>query len=315
MQATQAIHEDSRFPGIGQDDTRGEYFSFRPDEADDPQVVVLSGGIQYCQRGYSELFDHDDYYSIEFVGSGTGTIKLRENLFQMCSGTVYFHGPNIPCQVENTSSGRLKKYFVNFRVKDCEHWEWKRFLENYNPTMLSNHQWLAQLLTQIIECGRNQNSFSAKTCGMLLKYLISRISEEGNQVPVIIGMARDSYERARQYIEEHFVSLSRISEVSEACNMSQPHISRLFKRFSDQSPSELLISLKLERAAQLLTEGRMLVKEIAYAVGFSDQYYFSTRFKQIYGVSPTQFTRLGQPVSPEATCPVSLTNPIKQDLV
>ncbi len=315
MQVSQPIHVDSRFPSVSHEDNRGEYFSFRPDAAGDPQVEVLSGGIQYCPKGYTEEFNHGDYYSIEFIASGIGSIKLRENLFQMCSGTVYFHGPNIPCQVESTSAGSLKKYFVNFRVKDSEHWEWKRFLENYNPTMLSSHQWLAQLMTQIIECGRNQNSFSANTCGMLLKYLISRISEEGNQVPVIMGMARDSYEKARQHIEENFLCLSRISEVSRACNMSQPHISRLFKRFSEQSPSELLITLKLEHAAQLLSEGRLLVKEIAYQVGFSDQYYFSTRFKQIYGVSPSKFTRLNQPLSREGVAAVNFPNPKNQDPV
>jgi len=45
----------------------------------------------------------------------------------------------------------------------------------------------------------------------------------------------------------------------------------------------------LKHAAWLLTHKNMTVAEIAYAVGFSTQAYFSIIFKKHYGMTPTEY--------------------------
>ena len=50
-----------------------------------------------------------------------------------------------------------------------------------------------------------------------------------------------------------------------------------------------ILSIRLRRAAELLSEGRLTVSEIGYMTGFSSVSYFSRCFRAMYGVPPTQF--------------------------
>jgi AraC-like DNA-binding protein len=47
----------------------------------------------------------------------------------------------------------------------------------------------------------------------------------------------------------------------------------------------------MNRAAALLLDQRMMVKEVADALGFADAFHFSRTFKRVYGISPERFIR------------------------
>lgn len=57
------------------------------------------------------------------------------------------------------------------------------------------------------------------------------------------------------------------------------------------SPNTFIRTLRLKRAAQLLTESQMTVTEITYAVGFSDLKYFRNIFREYFGVAPGEFLK------------------------
>jgi AraC-like DNA-binding protein len=52
---------------------------------------------------------------------------------------------------------------------------------------------------------------------------------------------------------------------------------------------QYLRALRMERAAELLREGRMNVTEVALAVGFSSPSHFSTAFHETFGCCPGLF--------------------------
>ncbi|MBQ2589905.1 MAG: helix-turn-helix transcriptional regulator, partial [Prevotella sp.] len=56
-----------------------------------------------------------------------------------------------------------------------------------------------------------------------------------------------------------------------------------------QKPTEFVRIIRLTRAAALLREGKMNVKEISFATGFSSVSYFSRCFRTMFGVPPTQY--------------------------
>ena len=47
----------------------------------------------------------------------------------------------------------------------------------------------------------------------------------------------------------------------------------------------------LEKAAELLLTTNMTAAEVAYKVGFDDQYYFSKSFKRYFGQPPSQYRK------------------------
>ncbi len=74
-------------------------------------------------------------------------------------------------------------------------------------------------------------------------------------------------------------------------NMSASQLNRKLNALVDQPAGQLIRSLRLQRAADLLKQNAGNVTEICFKVGFNDQSYFSRSFKKQFGVSPSEYTK------------------------
>lgn len=63
------------------------------------------------------------------------------------------------------------------------------------------------------------------------------------------------------------------------------------KQLTGMSPNDYIRKIRMEEAARLLLTTNMTAAEVAYKVGFEDQYYFSKSFKKYYGLPPSQYRR------------------------
>lgn len=80
-----------------------------------------------------------------------------------------------------------------------------------------------------------------------------------------------------------------VDECAARLHISAVHLRRLCRRELGHSPQDRLTLLRMRRAAQLLHTGRDPVKMIAGKVGYENEFAFSTAFKRIMGMSPTDF--------------------------
>ncbi len=80
-----------------------------------------------------------------------------------------------------------------------------------------------------------------------------------------------------------------VRALARAMSESRSSLYRHVMDIAGQSPSEIIRSMRLERAAQLLAGGHGSVGEIAYAVGFKSVSHFSRCFREAYGVPPSSY--------------------------
>lgn len=80
-----------------------------------------------------------------------------------------------------------------------------------------------------------------------------------------------------------------VDTFSKDIGMSRSHLHRKFVGLTGHSPSGFIRTLRMKRAAQLLTKGQLTVSEILYAVGIKSRSYFTKSFKEQFGESPTDF--------------------------
>ncbi len=96
-------------------------------------------------------------------------------------------------------------------------------------------------------------------------------------------------EKAVKYIRENYMNEVRLSSVAKLMNVSAEHLSRIFKKETGFGFNEYLTLYRLQKAKHILAnEPGRSIGEIAYFCGFNDSNYFSYKFKQRYGVSPTK---------------------------
>lgn len=82
-----------------------------------------------------------------------------------------------------------------------------------------------------------------------------------------------------------------LNELCNAVGMSRTSLYMKLKNLVDLSPLDFIIHTKLKYAKKLLIEGKLNIKEVAYASGFSNPKYFSTSYKKIFGISPSEFVK------------------------
>ncbi len=80
-----------------------------------------------------------------------------------------------------------------------------------------------------------------------------------------------------------------VEELAEKLGVSRVQLYRKVKAIIGINISDHINNVKLEKAAELLKSNNMNISEIAYSLGFSSPNYFSTAFKNKFGVSPKEY--------------------------
>lgn len=94
---------------------------------------------------------------------------------------------------------------------------------------------------------------------------------------------------AIKYIEENYKDKLKLSDVAEQVFVSQWHLSKLLNRYAKQSFSDILNSVRIEKAKELLMDPSLRIGEVADMVGFLDMAHFSRVFKKQTGTSANEY--------------------------
>ena len=80
-----------------------------------------------------------------------------------------------------------------------------------------------------------------------------------------------------------------VDDLAREVGMSRVHLNRKLKDAAGLSPSNLIKSTRMKQAAYLLVHDKVNISEVAYRVGFSTPSYFSSSFREYFGMTPKEF--------------------------
>lgn len=80
-----------------------------------------------------------------------------------------------------------------------------------------------------------------------------------------------------------------VDMLAKKVGISRVHLYRKLKELTNQSASDLIRNVRLKQAAALLAAKRQSINEVATRTGFANVNYFSTAFKELYGLTPTAY--------------------------
>ena len=97
--------------------------------------------------------------------------------------------------------------------------------------------------------------------------------------------------RIMQSIEKNMDNADySVEELSSDVGMHRMNLYRKLQSIAGMTPSEFIRTVRLKRAAQLLkSDPNLTVAEVSDMVGFNTQKYFSKYFKEMFGMTPSQF--------------------------
>lgn len=137
---------------------------------------------------------------------------------------------------------------------------------------------LRQRITTIIS---NRNSMRAKVLNLL---------KEDRQEPLLTNTLNDHFvKKALEVVHDNISNLSFSKEVfASEMNVSGSLLYKKIKSMTDQSPTDFVRLVRLNKATELLMTGAYNITEVSEMCGFASVGYFSTVFKKNYGKSPSE---------------------------
>jgi len=97
--------------------------------------------------------------------------------------------------------------------------------------------------------------------------------------------------RFMQLLNEKYIEFSYADLFANALQVSQKQLNEAAKNIAGKTACDLVEEKIVKEAKKILTQSREQVKQIAWQLGYEDQYYFSRIFKKQTGISPREYRK------------------------
>ncbi|MDX1828649.1 MAG: helix-turn-helix domain-containing protein [Lutibacter sp.] len=268
-----------------------------------PQTGNLAFKIYHLEK--DNPFDHIqrlNYYSLIWIQKGNGTLKADFSEYDFKENMLLSFSPYQPfmlCAKANIS-GVVIHFHPDFF---CIHKHHKEvachgvlFNNIYDPPMVQVEDKATASFEMIIKQFKVEMRKSALAqYELLISYLkiflitASRLKTEqqaeaqkvtiDNEEPFIL-------QNLKNYIEKHYKKKHSASEYANMLAITPKALTRLTKAHLNKTLTDLISERIIIEAKRELYLTNKTIKEIAYELGYNDEYYFSRFFKKNVDVSP-----------------------------
>ncbi|MEU2255435.1 AraC family transcriptional regulator [Nocardia xishanensis] len=95
--------------------------------------------------------------------------------------------------------------------------------------------------------------------------------------------------KARDLADRHYADPLNLDELAATAGVSKYHFLRAFAAVYGVTPAAYLAERRIERAQDLLRATNLTVTEVCMMVGYASLGSFSSKFRQLVGVTPSEY--------------------------
>jgi AraC family transcriptional regulator len=125
---------------------------------------------------------------------------------------------------------------------------------------------------------------------MAVRFLLLERTERRRASAAVSALPRHALRRVVDRMHDFDANLD-LQTLAGECGYSRSHFLRMFRAATGVSPHRYLLQLRLEHAQELLKQGCESLIDVAAACGFSSHAHMSRAFRQLLGVTPTEYRR------------------------
>ena len=265
-------------------------------------LEVVCAGWESCRPDYELVRSAFPWLAVELVAQGEGWLDIDGSRFRLRAGTAFCYGPSTALRIASAAGRPLQKYFVDFAGRAAERMVSRGPLRIGQVRQALYPHELLEILERVIVEGNRKTELSARIAGNYLRIFFQKLHEcADGTTREESSRGLESYLRARAFLEHEFQRLGRAEDAAHELGMTAETLCRLFQHYARTTPYQLLLTLRVNLAVDLLLGTDLLVKQVAERAGFDDPFHFSRVFKRrINGMSPAAFQRLHRRCRPAA---------------
>ena len=106
------------------------------------------------------------------------------------------------------------------------------------------------------------------------------------------GLGSARLRRIKELVDAKMGDDLSLDEMAQSIGLSAAHFARMFRKSTGETPHQFVLRQRVERATALLRAPEARVLDVAVACGFKTQQHFAQVFRDVRGLSPTQFRQV-----------------------
>ena len=103
------------------------------------------------------------------------------------------------------------------------------------------------------------------------------------------GLGSARLRRIKELVHAKMEDDLSLDEMAQSVGLSTAHFARMFRKSTGETPHQFVLRQRLERAKAMLRAPDARVLDVAVACGFKTQQHFAQVFRDVWGVSPTEY--------------------------
>jgi len=254
-----------------------------------PEIVSIGSSIYDPIWNYTAHINKDS--ELMFVINGECKIWTETYTINANKSDIIFIPSNTLHRDIFKENTELEICLVQFKWKNE-----KLFLENFNPvnitsiSKISKKQIEREIDFILKEFSRVEHlELISLSILKILTSLIVSVDKNKENIDNTNIRRNQIMENVKNIIKENYHKSLTLNTISEMLNLSPFYVSRVFNLESGFKLSEYLTKIRMEKAADLLTNSNLNISEIAYKVGYLDNHYFTNIFKSYYEMTPKSY--------------------------
>jgi AraC-like DNA-binding protein len=234
-------------------------------------------------------------FQMVYITQGQGTFTAEGATHTVLPGSLLLILPGMNHRYQPVFEIGWDEYWVGFKGDYFSHLVEKGILSRkhiFFEIGLDDH--ILTAFNRIFDEVRNQRPlYQLKACSGIMSLMAEvltyeRRKEQPNYYQKIV-------KKAKYLMESNIYNAINLSHISDQIGISSSRLNEIFKTYTAMTPYQYYIHIKIHKAESLLEQDDISVKEVAYKMGFEDQYYFSRLFKNKTGVTPSRWKKFVYP--------------------
>lgn len=267
--------------------------------------VVTIHYFEY-EKDYQYIGEKHDFWELVYVDKGEIVIDMDNEQFKLEQGNIAFHEPN---EYHNLRANgivapniiivtfKCKSPAINFfrkRILPLSDIE-KGFLSTIVKEAIKNFSspiedtFLAKLKRRDITSFGSEQLISISLEQLLISLYRNFGEIQKNTTTLKRGIHQDVVNNILQYMQEHVCEKLTVQQIADAVGVSRTGIHTIFKERMSESVMNHFSKMKIDISKSMIREGRYNISQIASYLGFDSIHLFSRRFKQLTGMTPTEY--------------------------
>ena len=246
--------------------------------------VIWAMSLVYQRGAVVNLHSHP-FYHYFYVKGGDGTIRIGDTVHALRQGCLYMMPRDVLHEI--CSGSGLLAYEIKFETLSSD--SDGRVSDFFGEIDMSESG-----IEETFECifGEIMNAEP---------YYKERIDIRFSELLLLIERGREqrktghSIDYSEKYAEVLFYMQNHISEpislrtLADICHTERIYFLKRFKAEMGMTPMNYLRNIRINRAKKLLEHSDMNITQISAAVGFQTIHHFTSTFKKLVGVSPSEY--------------------------